>query len=949
MIKKTKLISHPFLRRGLGRLLFGILLCLPFSGMAQVSPVSVTTMLTPPYSLTLSDYTRMGAQNMVVTIMVNDVSITNLPVRLHLKIETTAGITIENTPMMTTTPIYLSGGQVSVLFGEDLADYFNVNNLQFKGYSREEYRRTGQLPEGFYRFSVEVRHFDTGRVISRQGTAMAWIALGKPPLLKSPMEGAEMGQINGMPLTFSWQPSALGVPNAGLQYTFEMWEMRMPGISPYVVAASMPVFHSVSQQGTTLTILPASLFLEPGMQYAWRVTASDPAGLIPFAEKGQSEIRTFVYQSKCDCVTDFTIDRRGRDATVSWRGASNQTSFYVEVENPDTDYSNRQQVFNNSFDLHGLQTGSTYNIRVQAVCNSNEDNSSDYTAWSSLNILEAKPLETDCPDCGCDVQFTESKITNFKLRKDLQPGDTIVTADGGTRFILETVEQQSDGVYKGIFLYWWEYYRVKILCEYWDLSVNTDNVIVDFDFESVYDPQFLLDVDNTQEYIGNLADAIATLTPETTIKDSIKIDEPIADIYVDENGNVVVETLQIESETEKEAIVNDIEEKSVIIAFDSIQANESFVENVNSEQSNDTIINTPIIPKVEEVIEEKNLLNDSDFELQLFKNNKIIKKDSIIFISQEPKMPEITVKVVSLNEQITNDSKIEVRLDIEYQRDGIDAKGNTIVNVRQDRWSTYALEWKSLSMNEEWIIDFGEDIRGGSAYLQYKHNEKIDTIRFYIRGVNPTEAQIKQYMNQRGYISSYWFLVKMTRQESSFRQYGSGTKYQKTKLTGNSNASGEPLYGYPRGFGLKQLDNWGNGQYATAQHLWNWKANIDGGIEVIKEKKELVDKAKENHIRVIEDWNSANPDNLVSDTLKIIAGEGSGTYVLTITEGSETFSVSPTINERDIYDARWIKLFNGGSPYYQVNGGVGTKPRRELNRSNNVNKNYVKDVCGRAE
>ena len=217
----------------------------------QTYPIYVTPSLTPPYSLTLSDYSQIGSQRLVVNIMVRDVTITNLPVRLNLKMETTNGVTIETIPNIAVAPIFLTGGEVSVLFGDDMRDYFNINNLQFKGYSKDEYRRTGQLPEGFYRFTVEVRHFNTGRLISNQGTAIAWIALGKPPVLKTPDNGAEMGQITGMPLTFSWLPSTVGVANNGIQYTFEMWEMRVPGIDPNVIAASMPVFYSTTQMNTS--------------------------------------------------------------------------------------------------------------------------------------------------------------------------------------------------------------------------------------------------------------------------------------------------------------------------------------------------------------------------------------------------------------------------------------------------------------------------------------------------------------------------------------------------------------------------------------------------------------------------------------------------------------------------------------------------------------------------
>jgi hypothetical protein len=339
--------------------------------------------------------------------------------------------------------------------------------------------------------------------------------------------------------------------------------------------------------------------------------------------------------------------------------------------------------------------------------------------------------------------------------------------------------------------------------------------------------------------------------------------------------------------------------------------------------------------------------NSGDFEIQLYNGTRRSGKDSIMLITAEPAMPDVRVALTGGND---SEKKVELRLEIIYQRDGEAINGNAIVNLRNDK-SVYpsSNSWHSLKMNEVWDIDFGNDIRGGTVHLICRDNNKMDTIVFYIRGVNPTEAQIKSYITQQGY-SQYWFIVKMTRQESSLRQLGTETSYRKAKLIGTANASGEPLYGKPRGFGLKQLDNWGNGQQATAQHLWNWKANIDGGVEVIREKEQWINTARNEHTAIINRWNDRNSDNPVSDSLTIIAGENKNSTILTITEGQETFAVNPSGNQRNIYDALWIKLFNGSSPYYQVNRiDANSKPRREINRSNNANKNYVHDVCSKTD
>ena len=498
-------------------LIIALCLLLSATGLyAQTTyPIYVTPSLTPPYSLTLSDYSQTGSQRLVVTIMVKDVTVTNLPVRLYLKMETMSGVTIETIPTAAVTPIFLSGGEVSILFGDDLKDYFDIRNLQFKGYSKDEYRRTGQLPEGLYRFTVEVRHFDTGRLISNQGMAIAWIALGKPPILKTPDNNAEMGQIAGMPLTFSWLPSAVGIPNGGIQYTFEMWEMRIPGIDPSVVAASMPVFYSTTQMNTSLVIQPASLMFEPGMDYAWRVTASDMTGQLRFTQDGRSEVRKFTYQCRCDSVNGFKVALDGQNVTYSWTPNVNHTSFNIEQANPVSGWSKSDRIYDAKYSFKS-DPDKTYRARVQAICQGNEMNPSDFTAWQTVNIPPLKTQEEICPDCECGDSGETPLITNFNLRYDLKPGDTIRNASGYSKFILKSVTSQGSGVYKGQLLFWVRIWGVKFLLNYWDLKVNTDNQIVFAGMESVYDPTLLVDVDSTKAYINNLTNAITDLLGCTT-------------------------------------------------------------------------------------------------------------------------------------------------------------------------------------------------------------------------------------------------------------------------------------------------------------------------------------------------------------------------------------------------------------------------------------------------
>ena len=523
-----------------------LIILLPLWGAGGLSaqssyPIFVQPTLMPPYSLRLSDYGQSGSRGLMVTMRVNDVTVTNLPVRLHIKMETFDGRGVETVPNIAVVPTYLGGGETAIFFGEDLAPYFNINNLVFKGYSKEQYQRTGQLPEGFYRITIEVRHFGTGRLISNQGTAMAWFALGKPPVLKYPDNAAELGEIAAAPLTFTWQPNNVGVPGANIQYTFEMWEMRIAGINENVITASMPPFYNSTQFHNTLVVQPAALNLEPGMRYAWRVTASDVMGNVPFENNGHSEVRTFTFMKKCDCPVNLTVTQKNKDAVYTWNVGDRHTSFIIEAEDVTTGYNTQKQIFTNKYELKQLDYDHNYRLRVKGVCNGNAMYPSDASKWLDFTLTPPPTLEEICPTCSCGiVQTPMPELTNTTWRTDLKAGDIVIKPDGKTRYEIITAHQTEPGVYEGQFYILWSYYGVKALANYSNLRVNTDNKIrIDYDYETVDDPSMLVDVDKVKEAV----EAVSKTLTNTNIKDTLRLTVPINDIYVNEHGKVVVASI----------------------------------------------------------------------------------------------------------------------------------------------------------------------------------------------------------------------------------------------------------------------------------------------------------------------------------------------------------------------------------------------------------------------
>src|SRR5687767_10508282 len=144
---------------------------------AQVYPVQANVQIQPPYSPYLTDYTSPGSQRLVLQLRANDITISDHPIKLRLTIEG-LGITIRTKQNFIPQQLILSGGGIpTILYGEDLIEYFNPYNLDFAGLSRTEFLKTGKLPEGVYRFSIEVFSYNRDAQLSNRATITAWIIL----------------------------------------------------------------------------------------------------------------------------------------------------------------------------------------------------------------------------------------------------------------------------------------------------------------------------------------------------------------------------------------------------------------------------------------------------------------------------------------------------------------------------------------------------------------------------------------------------------------------------------------------------------------------------------------------------------------------------------------------------------------------------------------------------
>jgi len=118
---------------------------------------------------------------------------------------------------------------------------------------------------------------------------------------------------------------------------------------------------------------------------------------------------------------------------------------------------------------------------------------------------------------------------------------------------------------------------------------------------------------------------------------------------------------------------------------------------------------------------------------------------------------------------------------------------------------------------------------------------------------------------------------------------------------------------------LKQLDNWGVNKHCTGEQRWNWKANIDGGLEVVASKITVVNDfyVAQGWIKKIKDWNDEHNENKVTMDEQTFGGSKkteSFTYSDSPLFPNINFAGTSSSGEKHSFlDAVLIGKYNGGA------------------------------------
>jgi len=295
------MFTMPFRNYGLIRLCLAVVLTgISFYTQAQFYPVQSTPQLVPPYSVYLSDYATPGNEKLRVILVQRDLTQPSYQLRLVMSVELNGKIIMRTSRTYNPPPISLNPGIPTVISGGDLAPYLDSRNIDFVGYSKEQYERTKALPEGSYQITFTAYDYRRQDVqVSNAGGTFYYLAKSEPPLINLPACGSKVMMRTPQQLVFSWLSRNTSSPNSAVdtEYQLELFETRPAGRNPNDIALStQPVFKTLLST-TQYVYTPADPLLLENMTYVWRVLAIDRNGKDAFRNNGYSEVCTFVYGS----------------------------------------------------------------------------------------------------------------------------------------------------------------------------------------------------------------------------------------------------------------------------------------------------------------------------------------------------------------------------------------------------------------------------------------------------------------------------------------------------------------------------------------------------------------------------------------------------------------------------------------------------------------------------
>lgn len=405
--------------------LYLLLLCslVGLGGYAQTFPVRITTQLTQPSPIYLSNYADANTINSPIKIqlVLNDLTISNRQVRLKIYFQGNGIAFNTNDFVAGAKPLYLEGGFPLQLTNVDLAPYFEYQNLL--GLTPNQYAQA--LPEGIYNIYVEVYDFATGKKLSNKTGSTTIIFQNEPPFLNLPLNNASIMQQNIQNIIFGWTPRSINVSNVEYEFSLvEIWDKYTPVQNAF---AYSPPLYTTTTRTTSLQYGINEPQLIPGKKYAWRVKAKALLGaeeIGVFKNNGYSEIYSFTYE--VFCTAPLAIKTEGiseNQAKITWSGSIDNFDYQVKYreKNAGSEWYDLVTPREN-VTISNLKPKTTYEYTVGASC--------DVGKYTHSTIKEFTTLVRDeIAFQGCGIKPDPADLANKNPLPELFPNDVIAAGD----------------------------------------------------------------------------------------------------------------------------------------------------------------------------------------------------------------------------------------------------------------------------------------------------------------------------------------------------------------------------------------------------------------------------------------------------------------------------------------------------------------------------------------
>ncbi|MFO1064947.1 MAG: hypothetical protein U0892_13870 [Pirellulales bacterium] len=130
------------------------------------------------------------------------------------------------------------------------------------------------------------------------------------------------------------------------------------------------------------------------------------------------------------------------------------------------------------------------------------------------------------------------------------------------------------------------------------------------------------------------------------------------------------------------------------------------------------------------------------------------------------------------------------------------------------KWDNYSKNGTAQTPDNKWVLSNEIENYGGTLKVTAKCGQESASIEVSVHGKNPTQAEAMAYLATKGETTGY---DKLLEHESHFKQFRD---------------TGLPVKSFDNGYGMGQLTT----PAPNANQVWNWKANIDGGLALFAKK-----------------------------------------------------------------------------------------------------------------